>query len=251
MRFKMRSLTALCLVFILVFSGCSAGKGKVTPEQKRLFTFGAVLATRDGTGLDTLSGMLGIYKNDYVEGLKESWDCVDHDSSIESLEWLKAEGHRKSLDEEYYGYDEYLAIASGKQLTNEEELDLLAEEMDAYDAAMSALIDEYGYTEEELLAITTTGAWDYDRTVTLARWCYGLEYISEEEMFQYINWAVEQGTKDYGSWREYFAAAMLGRSFFAPEVDFMEENQEVADALLKDEKSPYNQYAFKGDTVKA
>lgn len=232
---------------------------ELTEEQQRLLAFGAVLATRNNMDYNSIYGCdtelkeaigdsyqvedreqyLDTFKTSYKQALSSSWSTTDKDSAIETLDWLRDEGHRISLDEDYYGFDEIL------NLIRTGETEGFEDEAEAYDEVVSALKEDYGYTDEEIASVTTLSAWDYDRLVVVARWCYGSDYISEEEFWSYLEAAAAQGAADYDSWRTCFAGALMGRAIWSGENGFDSANQAVADQLLSDEGSIYQKVSFK------
>lgn len=225
-------------------------------QQQRLLAFGAVLATRNNIDFLTLVGMdkslmkdMGeMYKTidrdelqaafgeAYKKVLNDSWSVADRASAIETLDLLRDQGHRDYPD---YPFDQVLAlIRSGETEGYEAEASACA---DVY----TALTEEYGYSQEELDAISTVSAWDYDRLVVVARWCYVAGFITEQEAWDYIKAAAEQGSSDYKDWKSYFAGILLGRAIWTGEHGFDPGNRAIADQLLVDENSIYQQVSFK------
>lgn len=231
----------------------------LTDEQQRALVFGSVLAVRNDMDFisvygcdETIKASLGdsyktedrseyleTFKEGYMDVLESGWDITDTDSALETLDWLKDEGHRISLDEEVYGFDEIF------ELIKKGETEGLEDEAGACEDVFTALKENYDYTEEELNAVNTVSAWDFDRLVVVARWCYTADYITEEEMWKYINAAAEQGAKDYDSWRTYFAGAALGRAIWSGGDGFDSRMEAIADQLLQDNASIYNTISFK------
>ena len=210
----------------------------LTNDQIHALAFGAVLGMRNDMDYKTLAGLPDSYIPDFKEGLEESWDVIDHATAIETLEWLKTEGHR------LFYYDDAYNIYMGREETNDELNDFFKAEIDACQPVYDTLKEDYGYTDEELQNVNTTAAWDYDRMVTVARWCYFVGYISEDEAWTYINTAVEMAKADYTSWREYFAGVLYGRTMFSEAIAVSVADKNIADALLLDENSIYNAVAF-------
>ena len=204
-------------------------KGKLTKEQENALVFGAVLTTRNDMSFDDLEAEE--YKDASIQVLRSAWKVTDTATAKETLESLLAEGHRA-------GGDPMLT-----ELRTPEAAEKNTEEFQAYEDVKKNLVDNYGYTAEQVDGIKTISAWDYDRLVNVARFSYSAGYITEQEMWDYINKAVTQAKNDYNSWEEYFAGVMLGRtlSYGKPFAD----SKAQADTLLKDGKSVYKTHAFK------
>ena len=204
-------------------------KGKLTKEQENALVFGAVLTTRNQMPFDELQA--AEYKDASIQVLGSAWDVTDTATAKETLESLLTEGHRADTDP-------MLADLRTPEAATEN-----SAEFQAYEDVKKNLMNDYGYTAEQIDGIKTISAWDYDRLVNVARFSYSAGYITEQEMWDYINKAVTQAKNDYNSWEEYFAGVMLGRtlSYGQPFAD----SKAQADALLKDGKSVYKTHPFK------
>lgn len=216
---------------------------KMNDEQLRALAFGAVLTTRNPMDYNTLEGGPDIFVQSTKQGLVDSWDVTDRESAIETLDWLRDEGHHYTPDPEYYSFDEVYQIIMGQVESDPEELAFFSAEVAACEAVTKALMEDFDYTEEELAAITTVSAWDYDRLVTITRWCYGNEYITEDEAWAYINTAAEKGSADYDDWRGYFAGVLYGRAIWSEDAKF--SDQALAKELLQDSDSIYQKVSFR------
>ena len=204
-------------------------KGKLTKEQENALVFGAVLSSRNGMSFNDLQA--AEYKDASIQVLNSAWDVTDTATAKETLESLLAEGHRADTDP-------MLA-----ELRTPEAATANSAEFQAYEDVKKNLVDNYGYTAEQIDGLKTTSAWDYDRLVNVARFSYSAGYITEQEMWDYINKAVTQAKNDYNSWEEYFAGVMLGRtlSYGQPFAD----SKAQADELLKNADSVYKTHSFK------
>ena len=185
-------------------------KGNLTKEQENALVFGAVLTTKNGMSFNDLEAE--DYKDASIQVLGSSWDVKDTATAKAELRTPEA--------------------AAGNSA-----------EYQAYEDVKKNLTSDYGYTAEQIDGIKTISAWDYDRLVNVARFSYSAGYITEQEMWDYINKAVTQAKNDYNSWEEYFAGVMLGRTlaYGKPFAD----SKAQADALLKDDKSVYKTHSFK------
>ena len=204
-------------------------KGKLTKEQENALVFGAVLSTRNRMPFDDLQA--AEYKDASTQALNSAWDVTDTATAKETLESLLAEGHRADVDP-------MLAELRTPEAATEN-----SQEFQAYEDVKKNLVDNYGYTAEQIDGLKTTSAWDYDRLVNVARFSYSAGYITEQEMWDYINKAVTQAKNDYNSWEEYFAGVMLGRTLVYGQP--FADSKAQADKLLKDADSVYKTHPFK------
>jgi|GEM_PF-1428180 len=215
-----------------ILADCTLTKGQV-----HALTFGAATSWQAGLNYNTLTSSADAGK---TAALLEQYRVSDHASAIDMLDWLLYYGHRQSSDPQYAGYDDILALlGSTGEATRE-----FADELAACRSALDALEQDYGYTEQELSAVSTTLAWDCDRLITLARLCRDRGFISEEEAWGRIARA-SRAAADQVSWRVYFAGVMLGRAIHTA-TPFSDEDRAMADALLVDPGSIYYAVPFDG-----
>ena len=59
---------------------------------------------------------------------------------------------------------------------------------------------------------TSTYAWDVCRLVSLAKWCYWLQYISEAEMWKYLNEGAVKASSLGKDWNDYTVSFLMGRA---------------------------------------
>ncbi len=240
-RTKPLKLLAAAFAFLLLLAGCA---GRLSPERQRLLAFGASMAEKNGMGFEAVFDRDGDFAGQCKETLASAWAVTDEASAREALTWLLEEGIRE-FSNETYSADEILFIAQSPDSAGEEELAALRDELMSYNECAEALKSGYGYTDETLNGLPTLAAFDYDRLVTLGRWCVKCGYISEADFFAYAEASALSAEKLYGSWEEYYAAVMLGRAVSA---GWSAIETEIADRLLKSEESPYKKYAFAADT---
>ena len=97
--------------------------------------------------------------------------------------------------------------------------------------------------DKKVLDKVSIMAWDTDRLVNVARWCYYLKYIKEEEAWKYIEKAKKLAQSSFNSWEEYYASNVYGRS-----LAYSGDPQELLNAgesLLKDKNSVWKRVKFK------
>lgn len=235
---KLSSIVIVCLISSILFVACgssdssslnSSKKSKVLKEKQILLVYGAVLSSRNNMSFDELKTI-----NEGVKDvLKEGWDVTDKKTAIETLDWLVNEGHRKDADEVYK------IIQSGKAGNYPE----LKKTLKLYDKATSTMKAQLGFKDENFNNVKTVAAWDTDRLVTVARWCYSAGYITEDEAWNYINKAVDTAKTSFNSWEEYYISCVYGRAI-AYEGD-IDELIGTGKALFKDSDSVWKECNFK------
>lgn len=221
-------LMVLCLGGTLL-SGCQEQQNKLSKEKQQLLAYGGILGSRNGDVFDTLQTTNPLSK----KTLEEYWDINDKKSAIETLDWLVTEGHRIDCD----------AVLKVLKDGNIEEYPQLKDVQKLYEQCNNMMISDLGIDKKTLDKVDNIGAWDYDRLVNVARWCYDAQYITEEETWKYINEAKQLSQKSFDSWEEYYISHVYGRSI-AYDGD-PKELLEVGKKLLKDENSIWKTRSFK------
>jgi hypothetical protein len=218
----------LVILLLLVLAGVVYGKEPVKKGRNDMLAFGAVLGIRNE---ETFSRLKPANPND-KESLKEDWSISNRKSAIEVLDWLVNEGHRTDIDEVLN------ILKAGK----ENEYEGLEEAAKLYKKCNNMLITTFKM-DKKILDKVTTMAWDTDRLVNVARWCYDLKYISEEEAWNYIESAKKLSQSSFDSWEEYYASNVYGRALAYngdPQILL-----NAGEALLKDKNSIWKKVKFK------
>jgi hypothetical protein len=189
---------------------------RLTLEEQRALSVGAILSTANGEYLDRLS--TGEIE---ASSLKKSrkrlakwWGINDITTALDTLSWLANEGHSKAFDENRFVDGELL-----KQLYYADIIQNAAE-----------------------LQNISTLAWDMARLVNVARWCYDCEYLSEEEAWEYIHFAYQQSKANYESWEAFATGFLVGRARWNDGTDA--EITEIVGSLLQDSNSPWVKFSL-------
>lgn len=241
---KLSLILTFCLISSIIFGACgssgssssnssnsssSSKKGELPKEKQRLLVYGAILSSRNKMSFDELK----IDKESSKKVLKDGWDTTSKEAAIETLEWLVNEGHRIEADEVFE------VIKAGKGGDYPE----LKKTIKLYDKANSTMKTQLGFKDESFNNVKTVAAWDTDRLVTVARWCYSAGYITEEEAWKYVDKAVAMAQSSFNSWEEYYISCVYGRAI-AYEGD-IDELIGTGKALFKNSDSVWKKHNFK------
>ena len=222
----------------------------ISDEKKRYLLFGAVLFFQNNCSINVFSIPSHVFKEDSQRSLANWWGIISHDEAVFQLSRLaNANGHTPFSDimwsevitagitqrwtletlkrmvrfKEAYKVsqrrlfdsdeDEFETLPINAQKAVEHDLlNRVNNGIKKYEEAKQMLIKELGYSQDELLKINTLAAWDFGRTAFIARESTSAGYIQEEEAWAFIKVAADNATAAYTSWREYFAAYVLGRA---------------------------------------
>lgn len=216
------------LIIMLIFSGILNCKEQISKEKQQMLAYGAVLTVRNNDNFIRLGTDITSDK----EVLKNYWKIDNRKIALTALEYLVNEGHRSFADEiliilKNDRSNEYIGLDHAKFL---------------YEQCNKMLISEFNIDKKILNKVTTT-AWDSDRLVNVARWCYDAKYISEEEAWKYIEKAKIMAQNSFDSWEEYYVSYVYGRS-----LGYNGDPAELLQAgenLLKNKDSIWERVAFK------
>ena len=158
----------------------------LTEEQKRLLTYGAILAYYRGESLTSL--MPKEVLDSYQFGLRQQWEITDTASAKETIGDLLAQKH--SLQFRH----------------------LLTETSPELSKIQKQIAKGLGIEVVEVEAVKSAYAWDLCRAASLAKWCYWCKYLTEAEMWEVLN-QVSAIAKEQGkNWQEYTISFLLGRT---------------------------------------
>lgn len=157
----------------------------VPTDKKGLLAFGSIILCQHPTDTFEING----YKSDLKDMLENAWDITNQEEAIETLEWLKEEGHRNQQAE-----------------IDENTLEEIKEYREALSPMVKLNIDENGNP-------TDIDAWDIERIGSVARYCYAAGYIDQQTCLQYLEIANKMAKEKYQNWSEYAASFMTGRLF--------------------------------------
>ncbi|MCT4638986.1 MAG: DUF1266 domain-containing protein [Bacteroidales bacterium] len=225
-------------------------------EQQHALSVGSIMRIARGEVVNALTS------NDddaylIADTIKNQWDVYDHDSAIHTLDWLKNEGHRdiyiavKQITETTEWYLAEDSIRTGLPLminidTSDEEAaeGVMRRALSFYDNMKQIIRINKSSGEGPLSYPETISSWDYGRLVNMSCWSYECGYITEDEAWSYINFALEQVKKDYRSWSEYAETYLFGRKVWNIDDDLYDSMEEIVHLLLNADNSPWKRYSL-------
>lgn len=158
----------------------------LTEEQKRLLTYGAILAYYRGESLTSL--MPKEVLDRYQFGLRQQWEITDTASAKETIADLLAQ--KRSLQFRH----------------------LLTETSPELSKIQKQIAKGLGIEVGEVEAVKSAYAWDLCRAASLAKWCYWCKYLTEAEMWEVLNQVAAIAKEQGKNWHEYTISFLLGRT---------------------------------------
>lgn len=158
----------------------------LTEEQKRLLTYGAILAYYRGESLTSL--MPKEVLDRYQFGLRQQWEITDTASAKATIADLLAQ--KRSLQFRH----------------------LLTETSPELSKIQKQIAKGLGIEVAEVEAVKSAYAWDLCRAASLAKWCYWCKYLTEAEMWEVLNQVAAIAKEQGKNWHEYTISFLLGRT---------------------------------------
>lgn len=207
-----------------------ANDGKLNEKQLYLLAFGAPLFVYNSENVDSYDSQYDVEIT--KQQMDEWWGIQDHDSAIDTVQWLCNEGHHAKADAVLR-----LILSNAESIPAE-----LADKYDDVRTILNYMLENQLCTIEEIPV--SSMAWDLVRVVNVARWTQQCGYITTDEMWQIMNVAAEMATQNFASWEEYGRSFAFGRGVWHGDEDDCETAQDIVNTLLKKEESPWIQFSW-------
>lgn len=197
----------------------------LTEEQKRLLSFGGILFYYRGEKILGIKPESGL--NQYIGGLNQQWDVTNAAEAKERLNEL--------LELERSGEFEPILQESSNELNS----------------IQKEISKGLGIDINTVAQVKSAYAWDICRAVSLAKWCYWVGYLTEDETWGVMKKASEIATSRGENWTDYTVSFLLGRTIQGFDLDeIIVESKQILSgkgpALRKIEDTDiYMKYPFK------
>lgn len=192
----------------------------LTDEQLRVLTIGNVYAWQQEAVLNSLDMKLSDSRLDLI--LSKWWGIDNREEAIDTLEYLTQGTFSLTfpdLCEAWALYDLKKAFNFLKSKYDEDMLQRLWEQYNNLGTAWDDLRRKKIFKDfEEMCALGVMG-WDAGRLNFVARASFNKEYISEEELWRYIQRAYDMAHSELHSWKELANSYVLGRALWNGSTD--------------------------------
>ena len=240
-------MTELKSLVLKIFGGLRMDdKTTLTKDQQRKMLLSSTRAAYEKVILNSLkSGMARTEREDY---LKEHWDIDWHDSAINVLNELKAACAKNFIPhigeafklKDQQSIDKYL----NDTFVLDKDAQACAKQIENAFKMMPKLV-KLGIVKDET-DFVRIGADGYYISVLvyLARLCAESKYISEEEMWQYVDAADEFAHQSLTSWEDYGKSYLIGYALWLGSGIQLKMQADVVKKLIENPKSPWNSFPF-------
>jgi hypothetical protein len=214
--------------------------GTLSPEQYKKLSLGAIYSEQQKAWINTIA--TGLSKKHVRRIVGRWWGITCPGEAAAKLDYLRDKGFRyyfpTVIQALHHPVGEHEKIVSeafpGSAEDREKALSQIGNLLEAaQDLEDDGVIDSPADIKKH--GVT---AWDCGRLVFLARLCHEMGYVSEKEIWGYIDAADALARGSFNSWRAYAKSYVIGRTLWAGSEEDS-DIAEIAEYLLEDEESPW------------
>ena len=218
----------------------------LSKEQQRKMLLGAVYAVIDKGYLNTIK--TGLEKEEREDRLEKDWNICTHDSAVDALNGLKiacTKDYSPNIGEafklkEQKAIEKYLR----ETFVNPNDAKACAKQIERAFKHIGNLVKE-GIVRDEVEFSRIGGvAFEATRLVAIARMCAESKYISEQEMWEYVDFADEQAHKSLTSWEDYGKSYVIGDCLWGADSYDLGQSSKIIRKLINAPKSPWKLFPF-------
>ena len=218
----------------------------LSKEQQRKMLLGAVYAVIDKGYLNTIK--TGLEKEEREDRLERDWNIFTHDTAVDALNGLKiacTKDYSPNIGEafklkEQKAIEKYLR----ETFVNPNDAKACAKQIERAFKHIGNLVKERIVRDEAEFSRIGGVAFEATRLVAIARMCAESKYISEQEMWKYVDFADEQAHKSLTSWEDYGKSYVIGDCLWGADSYGLSQSSKIIRKLINDPKSPWKLFPF-------
>jgi hypothetical protein len=188
------------------------------------------------------------YLNSYETGLSKSdidklvetyWGIYNKDQAIEILQSLHNRNQDENMDVVYKAFEDrenYVDILKSNLPKEEDVFEYYLNLFRTLNNIVPELIEQNIITAFSQVKKTKDSGWNYGRSAFLARCCYELGYLSENELKEYLAKSYTDLKKYCSTWQEYTTSYIFGRAIWGGTNN--NGMVQIANDLLNNDNSP-------------
>ncbi|AEA43018.1 DUF1266 domain-containing protein [Fluviicola taffensis] len=181
----------------------------------------------------------GLNKSDILKLVETYWEISDQDQAIEILQSLHNRNEDENMDIVYKAFEDkenYVAILKSNLPDEEGVFEYYLDLFRKLNNIIPELIEQKIITTFSQIKKTKDSGWNYGRSVFLARCCYELGYLSENELKEYLAKSYTDLKKYCSTWQEYTTSYIVGRALWGGANN--SGMVQIANDLLNNDNSP-------------
>jgi len=218
----------------------------LSKEQQRKMLLGAVYAVIDKGYLNTIK--TGLEKEEREDRLERDWNICTHDSAVDALNGLKVactKDYSPNIGEafklkEQKAIEKYLRDT----FVNPNDAKACAKQIERAFKHIGNLVREGIVRDEAEFSRIGGVAFEATRLVAIARMCAESKYISEQEMWEYVDFADEQAHKSLTSWEDYGKSYLIGYCLWGADGYELKYRTPTVKKLMNEPDSPWQHFSF-------
>lgn len=181
----------------------------------------------------------GLNRSDIVKLTEDYWGIYNKDQAIEILQNLHDRNQDENMDVVYRAFEDrenYVNILKSNLPKREGLFEHYIELFRTLNDIVPELMEQNIIADFSQIKKTKDSGWNYGRGVFLARCCYELGYLSENELKDYLEKSHIDLKKYCSTWKEYTTSYIYGRAIWGGANN--SGMVQIAHDLLNNENSP-------------
>lgn len=181
----------------------------------------------------------GLNKSDVGKLVETYWEISNQNQAIEILQSLHNRNQDENINTVYKAFEDsenYVDILKSNLPNEEGVFEYYLDLFRRLKNVVPELIELKVITDFSQLKKTKDSGWNYGRSVFLARCCYELGYLSENELKEYLAKSHTELKKYCSTWKEYTTSYIFGRAIWGGANN--DGMVQVANDLLNNDNSP-------------
>lgn len=220
-------------------------KSSLPDEQYKKIAVGALYASQQGAYQNSITTGIS-YELPQILG--QWWGIESNKDARDKLDYLLEKGFRYYFP---YVWQAFLITVPEQRdevfqqnMKSQEDYDKAVLQLQNLEETYDELLENKVISSKEDLKRYGVAGWDAGRVCFLARACYEMCYLTEDEAWQYIDKAYDLAHQEFSSWHDMAMSYIIGRSMWGGKKSYNTVMKNNADKLLSDEKSPWVRFEW-------
>ena len=243
----LKNWSKIRILFRGIASGARMEKNTdLTEDQQRKLLLSGVFSAQKATLFNVVK--TGMDSNERDKMFTQGWGITDKTSAIDTLDYLRLSGTRRYFPQVV----ESLKLKNKQEIQqyindtfeNEEDMRNCWEQVQYAFESMEPLMKEQIIKDENDFVRIGPDAWDAGRLVFMARLCREHNYITDEQLWQYIDAADEIAHRTLTNWEDFGKSYIIGRCLWCGTANYFEVMAGHAKKMYTNPKSPWKTFPF-------
>lgn len=243
----LKNWSKIRILFRGIASGARMEKNTdLTEDQQRKLLLSGVFSAQKATLFNVVK--TGMDSNERDKMFTQGWGITDKASAIDTLDYLRLSGTRRYFPQVV----ESLKLKNKQEIQqyindtfeNEEDMRNCWEQVQYAVESMEPLMKEQIIKDENDFVRIGPDAWDAGRLVFMARLCREHNYITDEQLWQYIDAADEIAHRTLTNWEDFGKSYIIGRCLWCGTANYFEVMAGHAKKMYTNPKSPWKTFPF-------